>query len=225
MGYAGTAAVSALTDAKETFDPDFIPPALAQDPSLAAAGWAFFMGFSSNARYQSLAGAETTAYAAARSSGLPWAVSAAAGLSVFLRFINNVVGSGQWLDIAEELGVSAPRADVQARTFLDSLSIIEETISRAKSNLQCTMQKETARWGRALVGLPLLEVPDDGIRGKARERQRQKSAKTRAKEKMAAANAAAAKRRSNAKAKMVAAKAATVKRGGKVKAVARTRAP
>lgn len=50
MGYIGTQIVSLLTDAKEAMDPSYEPPAMVQDATIAAVGWLFFMGISSNIR-------------------------------------------------------------------------------------------------------------------------------------------------------------------------------
>jgi len=114
MGFLGTRAVTALTDVKEAVDPAFVPPAMMQDAYAAGVGWLVFMGVSSNIRYQMLAGSEKYLYAA-----FPGLVSKSA--SIGLRFANNIYGSAQWIRIANNLGVSKPRAVIKSQGFMDSM--------------------------------------------------------------------------------------------------------
>jgi len=114
MGYTGTQVVHRLTDLKEALDPAFVPPATMQDPILTGLGWLFFMGVSSNIRYQALAGSEKYLFRA-----FPGAVSKSA--SVLLRFANNVFGSSQWLRIADALGASKSREVLKGQDATQSL--------------------------------------------------------------------------------------------------------
>ncbi|CAG9463037.1 unnamed protein product [Pedinophyceae sp. YPF-701] len=105
MGYSGTKLVNTITDTREILDPDFVPPRTEQDPVRTATGWIYFMGISSNVRYQLIGGAELLAYAR-----LPGLLSRV--VSISMRFSNNVFGAKQWLELARILGCERPRESI-----------------------------------------------------------------------------------------------------------------
>ena len=142
MGFLGTVAVHRMTDLKEVLDPSFVPPKMMQDAVLTSVGWFFFMGVSSNIRYQLLAGAEKFLYLQ------PYLPSAATmGASIAMRFANNVYGSGQWLSIAKALGVSQRREVLKQQSYADSLHILRRRYENRR------IKKMQAKKGKARAAL------------------------------------------------------------------------
>lgn len=106
MGIAGTSVVNLLTDVREVADPTFQPPAMWPSALLTGLGWLYFMGVSSNVRYNMISAGEQYLYGT-----YPGAVSKMG--SVALRLANNFVGAYLWVDLAEQLGVSQPRRSLR----------------------------------------------------------------------------------------------------------------
>ena len=106
MGLAGSFAVNRMTDVRELTDEKFEPPSEAPSAILTGLGWLYFMGLNSNLRYNLVAAGEQLLY-----RRYPGAASKLG--SVGLRLANNFVGAYQWVDLADEIGVSQPRKSLR----------------------------------------------------------------------------------------------------------------
>ena len=62
MGVLGSSAVNRMTDLRELTDEEFDPPSEAPSAVLTGLGWLYFMGISSNVRYNLIAAAEQFLY-------------------------------------------------------------------------------------------------------------------------------------------------------------------
>lgn len=106
MGFAGSALVNTMTDIRELTDDNFEPPAEAPSPLLTGLGWLFFMGVNSNLRYNLVSAGEQHLY-----MHFPGVLSKAG--SIGLRLANNFAGAYQWVELADDLGVSQPRRSLR----------------------------------------------------------------------------------------------------------------
>lgn len=106
MGVAGSSAVNTMTNVRELTDDKFEPPTEAPSAILTGLGWLYFMGLNSNLRYNLVARAEQVLY-----TRYPGVISKSG--SIGLRLANNFLGAYQWVDIADEIGVSQPRKSLR----------------------------------------------------------------------------------------------------------------
>jgi Protein RETICULATA-related len=106
MGYVGSSAVNRMTDLREMTDESFVPPTEAPSAVLTGLGWLYFMGISSNVRYNLIAAAEQLMYR--RQPGLASKLG-----SVALRLTNNFAGAYLWVDLADEIGVCQERKSLR----------------------------------------------------------------------------------------------------------------
>jgi hypothetical protein len=106
MGVLGSFTVNRLTDFRELADDKFEPPSEAPSAILTGLGWLYFMGINSNIRYNMVAAGEQFLYR--RYPGMLSKLG-----SVGMRLANNFVGAYQWVDLADEIGVSQPRKSLR----------------------------------------------------------------------------------------------------------------
>lgn len=106
MGVAGSAAVNSMTDLRELTDAKFEPPSEAPSAILTGLGWLYFMGISSNVRYNLIAFAEQFLY-----RRHPGSLSKMG--SIALRLVNNFAAAYLWVDLADEIGVQQPRRSLR----------------------------------------------------------------------------------------------------------------
>ena len=104
MGVAGSGAVRCLTAAREALDPTFVPPATEQSVLGTGLGWLYFMGISSNVRYNLINAAEDALYRAAAAGSAGPRIA-----SVGLRLANNFFGAHSWMATARAMKLDRPR--------------------------------------------------------------------------------------------------------------------
>ena len=106
MGVIGSSAVNGMTDVREMTDETFEPPSEAPSALLTGLGWLYFMGISSNVRYNLIACAEQIMY-----RRQPGNLSKLG--SIALRLTNNFAAAYLWVDLADEIGVQQPRRSLR----------------------------------------------------------------------------------------------------------------